>query len=375
MKRYFHALPLVLVAILMYTSCIGSNEDNTEYYSDTAITSFKLASVNQYIHTTSKSGADSVYKKALTSTATFMIDQYQRKIYNTDSLPAGCDLSHVLATITCKNSGTILIKGLDTEGTLTYYSSSDSIDFSVPREIIVYAQDGSNYRSYEVTINMHQVDNTKILWEKMTVADVPADPVKTSWETRAAAAGMKQFIGYGRAEGYALAADGQLMASKDGGLTWVADILDDDMSQLPTDNIAFVSSPFAANDSTDYQLMIGTGDQDEKACIVWRKLHEFASDSQSSKWIHMTVESYNVYYLPKMDNLNLIRYQGMVLAIGNNGNIYESRDQGITWKTTTKYTLPDEIGTYNLTATTDADGYIWLVGKDTGEVWRGIKVE
>jgi photosystem II stability/assembly factor-like uncharacterized protein len=76
-----------------------------------------------------------------------------------------------------------------------------------------------------------------------------------------------------------------------------------------------------------------------------------------------------------MDNLNLVYYNGMPLAIGNDGNIYVSRDQGITWKTTSEYTLPSNIGTYNLTALADDEGYLWLVGKDTGEVWRGKIIE
>ncbi|MBR6826752.1 MAG: hypothetical protein IKM76_01135, partial [Prevotella sp.] len=63
------------------------------------------------------------------------------------------------------------------------------------------------------------------------------------------------------------------------------------------------------------------------------------------------------------------------LAIGNNGKIYVSRDQGITWKTSTSYTLPEKIGTYNLTAYADDYGYLWLVGKDTYEVWRGDIIE
>ena len=76
-----------------------------------------------------------------------------------------------------------------------------------------------------------------------------------------------------------------------------------------------------------------------------------------------------------MDNLNLVRFNSAVLAIGTDKKIYVSRDQGITWKTSSKYTLPDELGTNNLSATTDDDGYLWLVGIDTGEVWRGMIIE
>jgi hypothetical protein len=75
-----------------------------------------------------------------------------------------------------------------------------------------------------------------------------------------------------------------------------------------------------------------------------------------------------------MENLNLVYFNGQVLAIGNN-KIYISRDQGITWKTDSRYTLPDGLGTSNVTATADEEGYLWLVGKDTGEVWRGLIIE
>jgi hypothetical protein len=87
------------------------------------------------------------------------------------------------------------------------------------------------------------------------------------------------------------------------------------------------------------------------------------------------IEEYSGYYLPKMENLNLVRFNNVVLAIGNDKNIYVSRDQGITWKTTTTYTLPETLGTNNLTAITDDNGYLWLVGKETGEVWRGLMIE
>ena len=94
-----------------------------------------------------------------------------------------------------------------------------------------------------------------------------------------------------------------------------------------------------------------------------------------SKWVLVPLEDHNHYYLPKMENLNLVYYNGMVLAIGNDKKIYISRDQGITWKTDSKYALPTELGTSNVTATTDENGYLWLVGKDTGEVWRGLIIE
>ena len=364
----------MLACALLITSCLKDDDDsNTQYYNDTAIASFKLATVNRYIHTTSSSGTDSVYKVAMSDPVVFTIDQTQHKIYNTDSLSSDCDLKHILATISSKNSGTVVLNyGPDS---LMYYSSTDSIDFEKLIDLRVYAQDGSGYRSYEVKINVHQSETGKMIWEQKSAADLPIDSKKTLWEQLAATAGMKQLIGYGTTEGYAFSSDGLLMVSRDNGETWTADSLDEDVSWLPTENFAFTSWSFATNDSTDYQLMVGTNDKNDAACVVWRKIAEYSKHSLPSKWVLIPVESHNQYYLPKMDNLNLVRFNNQVLAIGNDKKIYISRDQGITWKTSSKYTLPDELGTSNLTATTDENGYLWLVGNDTGEVWRGLIIE
>jgi photosystem II stability/assembly factor-like uncharacterized protein len=88
----------------------------------------------------------------------------------------------------------------------------------------------------------------------------------------------------------------------------------------------------------------------------------------------LPVENYNIYTLPWMEHINLLSYNGLILAIGNDGKIYQSRDQGITWKATSAYTLPEGLTSNDLSAWAD-DEYIWIMGNDTGEVWRGIKIE
>ena len=378
MKRYIELLCLVMVSMLLQTSCLGSDDSsNTEYSSDTAIKTFSLSAVNRYVHTTSKPGKDSVYKKTLANPVVFTIDQYQHKIYNTDSLPVDCDMKHVLATITSVNSGTVVINYSTTTGSdsLMYYVSTDSIDFTKIKDLRVYSADGSGYRSYELTVNVHQVKSGQMVWQQMPAYYVPVDYQRIIWERNVFAAGLQQFIGAYNQEGYAYDSNRKLMVSSDWGNTWEEDLIDENAELLPSNNVAFAAWPFAANDSTDYQLMIGTSDLYGKACVVWRKISEHAYRSLPSFWVFLPVESYNNYYLPKMDNLNLVYYNGMPLAIGNDGNIYVSRDQGITWKTTSEYTLPSNIGTYNLTALADDEGYLWLVGKDTGEVWRGKIIE
>ena len=164
MKRYIQGLVGMVLSAVIFASCMGSNDSDTDYSNNTAITSFSLATVNRYIHTTGNSGQDSVYVSKLSNPVTFTIDQYNGLIYNTDSLPTDVDVKHVLATINSKNNGTIFVVNNDT---LYYYSSTDSIDFSKPREIRVYAQNGQDYRKYTVTVNVHQIDNSTLSWKKM----------------------------------------------------------------------------------------------------------------------------------------------------------------------------------------------------------------
>ena len=66
MKRYIEALCLLTVCLILNASCLGSDDDSkVEYANDTAIKTFSLTTVNRYVHTTTKAGKDSVYKKAL----------------------------------------------------------------------------------------------------------------------------------------------------------------------------------------------------------------------------------------------------------------------------------------------------------------------
>ena len=98
-------------AIFLLDSCLGDNNDNVTYYNDTALTAFTLGTLNQYLHTKSSKGVDSVYKKTLKGNQyPFYIDQLKNEIYNPDSLPFGTDAKLVICTITFNNSGIIAIQ-------------------------------------------------------------------------------------------------------------------------------------------------------------------------------------------------------------------------------------------------------------------------
>ncbi len=166
MKKLQIRIVLFAALTLLFSSCLNDEEEEVTYYGDAAITTFVLGTLNRTVHTTTSSGADSTYTTTVSgSSYKCYIDQVNRVIYNADSLPTGTDISHVLVTITAKNGGTITIKNIDSD-TLTYYSSTDSIDFSVPRTIAVYAYTGNAtvHTDYTVRLNVHQKESDKFAW-------------------------------------------------------------------------------------------------------------------------------------------------------------------------------------------------------------------
>ena len=375
MKKFIHVLCAALTCVVLYTSCMNSDDNSSAVvYDDMAITGFRLTSINRLVHSTTKAGKDTVIKKTLANPVPFTINQETYEIYNVDSLPYGCDTKRVLATISSKNNGQIMIKSFVGD-TLSFYRSTDSIDFSKPRVLEVYTSDLKAYRSYTVEVNVRQYDNSTMQWERVTLDELPdyGDDAD-EWEDIMAKEELRKFIGEGTVEAYAFDYDNKIMVSKDDGATWVPDSVDGDASLLPTQSSAFVSIPFGVNDSTDYQLMVGSCEKEKTESVVWRKIAEFGYDYDPCKWVQIPSDPRNDYYLPKLEHISLLYYNGLILAIGSDKKIYQSRDKGITWKTSKAYTLPEGFDSKDFIAFSDFE-YIWIYARDTGEAWRGIKIE
>ncbi len=166
MRKYLLSTASLIVAITTLSSCLGEGESYT-YYNDAAITSFSLGTLNRYFHKKKSDGTDSVYKRTLNcSSYTFYIDHDNGEIWNPDSLPIEIDGSKVICTITTKNSGTVALKSL-TSDSLSWYSSSDSIDFTQPREFMVYNNYGTGSRKYTIHVNVHQEVADTCIWTRM----------------------------------------------------------------------------------------------------------------------------------------------------------------------------------------------------------------
>ena len=167
MKRKFFAFIFLLTAGLSLSSCLSSDDnDNVEYTHDTAITAFSLGKLDKYAKTSV--GNDTILQAKIDgSSYKFYIDQTTHLIYNLDSLPKGAKTSAVLATISSKNSSPILLMNEAGDSIKSYYSSSDSIDFSKPRYIRVYSNEGTAYVTYTVTVNVHQEEPDSFVWHSL----------------------------------------------------------------------------------------------------------------------------------------------------------------------------------------------------------------
>lgn len=168
MKRILLPFVILFSVIFLCASCLDDGDDmELVFYDDTAISAFSLGTLNRYMTVKSSKGEDStVVTEVKGRDYKFYIDQISREIYNADSLPVGTDNKHVLCEITSKNSGIVVIKDMDSD-TLRYYSNTDSIDFSEPREISVYDMGGTAKRTYKVSVNVHKEYADTLMWNLM----------------------------------------------------------------------------------------------------------------------------------------------------------------------------------------------------------------
>lgn len=403
MKRLFSLL-IIASAVVSLTSCLSNTDDEVTYYDDTAITAFSLGTINRYNHTTTKDGTgDSVYvTKIAGSNYKCYIDQVNALIYNPDSLPKGCDFKHVVCSFSTKNGGVVMLMEKNMWGgdSLAYYSSSDSIDVSSPMAVRVYSNRGDIYKLYTLKINVHQQTGDEFDWGTASAmgadtlgarrfvqlggdlwlfcqgtgetigyrltngtwqqATVIADPqayknvaaldgylyLFTGGMVRRSADGMtwsntntpnnlKQIIGTSGNRIYALTLDGLAHYSSNAG--WVNDDLDSNADSLPTSDISLASLPSKVNAHTNNLTLIGNRDG---KTVVWTRVEENSS-SDHNAWALLPYDSYNQKTLPHLSDLQVVAYDGALLATGGDmSQFYKSLDHGLTWSAISIYALP-----------------------------------
>ena len=364
---------ILLTAVLAIVSC-ASTDSETTLYSEAAITAFTLGNLNQYTQTTNSDGNTSTTKKTYSGKdVKFNIDQEKRMIYNNDSLPVGTDAKHVLCTITTARNSIALFQDLDNADDYYYFTSSDSIDFSKDRKVRVISSDGTGRTDYTIKVNVHQQHPDEFVWQQAD-GEFPADPTLPQ--------GIKQLLGGCTTEQYAISDNGKLMVSFDEGNTWIQDMADDNEPAMqPTEDMSLVSYPLFLADSTDYVLLAGThvekasdGSDAESYSVVWRKTVDYSQNAPASTWVYMDRNGNTNFDLPVLSNLNIVKYDDSILAFGGDySTVYQSRDNGITWKKSTVYKMPADFdqNATSVKVKVDEDNFIWLYCYGTGQIWKG----
>lgn len=164
MKSKFAAFTLLLATVFLMASCLESDNDYT-YTDDCAISSFSVTTAKQNTFVKTSDGLrDSLVVKELTlSSYKFYIDQINGKVYNPDSLPCGVDAKKLLCSVSNSSSGLVVIKKVKSDS-LDYFSSTDSLDFSVDREVQVVSNSGLSVKKYTIHVNVHKEQADSFAW-------------------------------------------------------------------------------------------------------------------------------------------------------------------------------------------------------------------
>lgn len=405
MIKNISSLFIACLALLAMTSCLGSDDDETIYYDDTAITSFSLGTMNVKHNIKAKDGVtDSTYTTTLTgSTYRFSIDQLTKTIYNADSLPVGTDASHVLATISSKNSGTIVLnlRNRNGEDSLAYYNSTDSIDFTKPVRIRVYNMRATAFRDYTVKVNIHQQDGDSFAWNTTTgdMASMGQRKIVAlgnevfafgltqdgqtvgfkkngnNWQRLSTSLGSNAYKNMTAWGNYIYTLNGNDLYRSADGETWSLVASNPDIQQIAgasttrlyalttngivysTDGSTWTSDRLDDNagllpteevnfictsssmDNNVNNLVI-IGNRDGKT-MIWRKVEENDNASSAEPWAYYTDDEYNRKTLPYLQNLQVVKNGDELLATGGDlTKFYVSPDMGLTWTVTLTYNLP-----------------------------------
>ena len=171
-KKHSIYMALAMLLALAVGSCNSSNDDlntseiiSSNSYTSTLVSSFTLGSNDKVLY-----NLDSVF---------FSIDQDKNLIYNADSLPKGTDVSHLTVSVTFPSAvGKAVFKVKDSkwmEEKEVEYSSetTDTIDFTSDVELEITSQDGKVVRSYNVSVNVHNIKPDSLYWDQRARRDLP----------------------------------------------------------------------------------------------------------------------------------------------------------------------------------------------------------
>ena len=153
----------LFLAACTITSCLNVDGEEYEYSSNASITGFAITdSIITIV------GLEDTLSAVQGANYPFVIDQNERLIYNSDSLPVNTDISRVVVNITADTYFIYVVADTD-----SLWEATDSLDFRKPVHFKVLAETGVFGQTYRAQINVHQQDPDSLVWRKMTNAFAP----------------------------------------------------------------------------------------------------------------------------------------------------------------------------------------------------------
>lgn len=173
MNKFVTALLLSAVMSVLLCSCLNSDDEETTATDDCAISNMTLGTLYRTLTIRRSDGKDTTYTTTIYGGHyAMLVDQLNHRIYNPDSLPHGTDVRRVLFS-SISSDGAVAYR---TEwGTDTLYSSGDTLDFTSPRYFMCYSYTGNAKQTYEVHVNVHQVNPEQFSWTSVAEATAMKD--------------------------------------------------------------------------------------------------------------------------------------------------------------------------------------------------------
>ncbi|OPZ27796.1 MAG: hypothetical protein BWZ00_01408 [Bacteroidetes bacterium ADurb.BinA174] len=152
LKYLYQAVSILLLWVLIFSSCLNSSQSDIELSHDPQIYSFSMTSTKD--------------QNRVLSGTKFTIDQINNKIFNQDSLPYLFHVDSIKLNIAGKSGYAIpkIVINLQDNDSAYIWNGKDSVAFKRLKAIETTAEDGKKVKLYEFKANIHQQDPYILNW-------------------------------------------------------------------------------------------------------------------------------------------------------------------------------------------------------------------
>ena len=203
-----------------------------------------------------------------------------------------------------------------------------------------------------------------------------------NWDAVTTDASLYQLIGASSQCMYAYTATGSTISgiavSLDNGVTWTPEVLDNDASLLPTENLSMVVSSVRSTKNAENLLLVGKRAEAKQDTIatLWNRTVDYNEGAKNGQWNYVEYDAHQGGKLPYLNTLQVARNDSGFVALGAGkygdsykGKWYKSKN-GLTWNVDTTVVMP--AGLYvnmPMGFVRDANNYYWII--NNGYVWKG----